>query len=772
MGAGPALAPVPAILPEVAGAAGQKRGGLGESDEKSGDEDEWGIMLSDYDSDDARTAAGGPDRIPCISLRVTKGASPKQVDESAIVQAFLEERFGARKAGLVEVAVYTTPVYLKYEAGKTWAVISLQLSSADDFRVLMRDFGAGGLADCVEYGAFREVVLDSVYYPGCGQTKPAKVAYCREGNEQLLPGAPSLGTFVGAGLLVTLLLENTLGLGLNVRAYNKLAGMMVMSGSSSAKSYDGDRGQRPWSHGTEGVKRQLEGFGLACELVKVADVDSPLNGCGVAPWEISGSRLKRAHRGARIGVRVTHAASRVGAGGVEPDGALPTFRLRCEVGWAHQVKPAEGTAAGKGWGTKLCSVGVRPSVDEESGYAVVALEDAEGGGWWEIGPAGGGAVPAGFQVAVKERTAKRVERESRVNAVQAAVRGAGAVAAGAAGQREACKGFLEKGVKSVLGAIRGQQDWRSSLRERSAGLFDPHGILGVKLMCPEGGFCGQQAFPCAMFCVGARAALVSSMRQALVTVVAVCWGVEGPRCRLHVLSSPGQAHGGEVEVAKAEFSFGEAAGAGARGSVGGGGGSRRDGGGGGGGKRRARAVPVPVVGPVKSKPKGGWGGGGGARGGKAGEAPRREDGSDSDGSRKKARSASEDESEAEARVSSAAMRRGYRSGMSVSFAGVASPFALGDGPDEGVKSALLEKYDEEEVNRRIHMLNFVTDSIINWKALPEFSKGETGTIDKVLAALQCEPGGENRKDLGWRHDSLMKACQVGALLASRAVLSG
>lgn len=514
----------------AAGTAGQKRGGPEAAGEGEPDAEQWGIALSDYDSDDERAADDGPDRVPCISLRVTKGASPQVVDESAIVQAFLEERLGARRAGAVEVAVYTKPMYYKYEAEKTWPVVALQFSTADDFQAVMREFGAGGIADCVEFGSYREVALKEVYYPGCGQTKGAKVAYCREGHEQLLPGAPALGAYAGAGLLVTFLLENTLGLRLSVRAHNKLAGVVVMAGSSPARSYDKDQGQHPWSHGTEGVREQLADFGLGCELMKVADAGSPLDGCAVTPWVIPGSRLKRAHRGARMGVRVTHAASRVAGGQVEQDGALPAFRLKGEVGWAHVVKPQEGTG-GRVWGTKLCSVGVRPVVDEASGYEVVALEDEEGVAWWEVGPKGSGAVPAGFQVVgQRERAARRVERASRVNAVEAAVRGAGVAAAAAAGQPAACRRFLEKGVKVVLGAIRGEADWRGSLRGQSAGLFDMHDIRGVRLMCGEGGLCGQQGFPCAIFGVAAKAALVSAARQARATVSAA-YQVRGLWCR-------------------------------------------------------------------------------------------------------------------------------------------------------------------------------------------------------------------------------------------------
>lgn len=226
-------------------------------------------------------------------------------------------------------------------------------------------------------------------------------------------------------------------------------------------------------------------------------------------------------------------------------------------------------------------------------------------------------------------------------------------------------------------------------------------------------------------------------------------------------------------MAKAEFSFNRPSGVGDWSSGGGGGGAGRGGGPQGGGKRRDRALPA--VKAVVPKPKSGWGGGGRARGGRTGVVFGEEVGSDSDGDGlrpKKARSGSESESEMEGRAGSAAMRRAFKGGLAVSFAGAEPPAAALGGERKEAPSPLLAEYSPEDISERLGMLNNAVDSTVNAKTLPGLSVGELAIMDKVLAALQCEVGGENRKDLGWRYESLVKACEVGAPRAPRAVLPG
>ena len=493
-----------AVEPPPAGAAG---------DEADGG---WaGIELgSDYDSGDVEDAEAALGRVlSCVQLRVTTGGSPLVVDEAAVVTAFLEERLGGREAREVKVGVFTSLLALRHEADRTWPVLSLQFARGADFMRVMRAFGAPGLAD-EGYDGFREVALGEVYLPGCGQRRAVTVAYCREKHEQSLPGAPDLGVFVGEGLLVTLCVPNTLGLDLDVRAYNKVTCALVMGGSCAAKSYDGAGKGDAWAKPAAGVQRQLAVFGLSGAVSKVSDKGSPRHQCGAMPWRLPGSVLTGAYRGAKLEVRVVHQPERVAAGTVEPGSPVGAFRLRGLVGWGWQVKPRAG-GTGREWETRLCSVEMKPEVASGSGYEVVRLEDAEGAVWYQVSPRESSAVlPPGYAaVARPARAPKRAAPEHVVNAVRMAVRGAGAAAAEAAGQGAACGMFLERAAKAVLRAGKSDKDWRLQLPAACEAIFDLRGGAGRKLMCEAGACCRQERFPCAQFFVAAKAAMVGSLRE-------------------------------------------------------------------------------------------------------------------------------------------------------------------------------------------------------------------------------------------------------------------
>ena len=701
-----------------------------------------GYMLSDFSSGDEVEVM--KQIVPGISFRVTKGASPMESDEDAIVSAMMEQLLGGQLAKSAVVSIFPKALSMKFEAESSWPVTVLQCELPEVYQKMMAGFRGGPLDGRNEvYQGCRLLELCGVTFPSSQAKKNVTIAYVREGFEQHLPEAPELGAFEGVGLSMTVLISNTMGLSLQTSQYNRLAGQLVMKGNSAALSKGGKGGGEPWAREAKGVEAQLARYHIQGKVVKAHDPTSGQHKCGVQGWRATGSKLRGLQRGARMVVRCTHLQG--GSERVDPKEDLPPFLLRSEVAWAFEPAVV-ADSHGRRFTSRLCTVPIKLQVPSGSGYEATALEDEAGLKWWLVGAADSCKVPEGYKEAGREeRAAKREVPVWVVHTVSQALRSVGTRLAEEKLLGAVCGSFLDRANKLVLKQTRGDSEWRANLTQLCEAAYEPAGSLAARAVCPEDACCRRGKFPCVLISAAQKSATAKAVRE-------VCEG-RGPisrRRRVREVGWPAaqcdpcpylQVGGDAVTVEAVSISLGGGGG----GTLGKETGGNRAGGGGGGGrpaggKQKTRAAPA--VEPVTRKPARGMGmAPARGRGRKvsevsASEAPGSGGGEEAEGPDAK-KQRSEAESEAEE----------------------------GDSwwlppPSRVTESALLEGMSAEVLENRLVQLNKSPDCVVNATALPGFDPSEVGAVNGVLRELQYGKEFTHNKRVGWSVADFDRAAQV------------
>lgn len=492
-------------MSNVSGMDVEAMGGQGE-----GAGEAVGYMLSDCTSGDEVEAM--QQIVAGISIKVVKGASPKESDEDAIVSAMMVHLLGAYMAKSAVVSIFPKSLSMKYEAETSWPVTVLQCEAPGVYSKMMAAFRGGPLNGKDEvYEGYRLMELRGVTFPSSQVQRDVTVAYVREGFERHLPGAPPLGVFEGVGLQLTLCIPNSMGLALKTSPFNRLASQLLMLGNSAALSKGGKGGGEPWAREAEGVEAQLARYGVQGRVVRALDPSSGQHKCGVQGWRASGSTLKGLQRGARVEVRCSHLQG--GSEEVDLKEALPSFMLRAEVAWAFEPAAVAGSG-GKLYTSKLCAVPMRVQVAASSGYAATALEDSAGQKYWLVGAADSCSVPEGFAMAAREeRAAKREVPAWVVKAVNQGMRGVGARLAEEKVLGAVCGSFLDRASRLVLKQTRGDMEWRAKLSQLCEAAYVPDGKMAAKAVCPEDSCCRRGKFPCFLISAAQRSAISKAVHE-------------------------------------------------------------------------------------------------------------------------------------------------------------------------------------------------------------------------------------------------------------------
>ena len=94
-----------------------------------------GYELTDYTSGDAQDEVVETTYVPGICLRVTKGASPREQDEDAMVEAMMVRLLGEALAKNAGISIYPKALTLKYVAEASWPVTVLQCDTIGVYRI-------------------------------------------------------------------------------------------------------------------------------------------------------------------------------------------------------------------------------------------------------------------------------------------------------------------------------------------------------------------------------------------------------------------------------------------------------------------------------------------------------------------------------------------------------------------------------------------------------------------------------------------------------------
>ena len=240
-----------------------------------------GVVVSESEDSGAEDGALP---MPCILVRVQAGGSPRVEDQNAMMAALLVRILGRAVAAQLSVGIDTYQATFRREV-KTWELLAVQAETLKDYLLLTQAYKTESATLDARFRVPQTVELADVLYPSCGQPRAVQVAWCVQGYEAYLPGAPDLGEYEGDSAVVRLCFPGLEGLRLASASDCSATVQLVMEGSSEARSYGGLTGQA-WCAVAEGVQSQLRRQGLWGKPVKATD---PFGGkeCWFLPWRIA-----------------------------------------------------------------------------------------------------------------------------------------------------------------------------------------------------------------------------------------------------------------------------------------------------------------------------------------------------------------------------------------------------------------------------------------------------------------------------------------------------